>query len=303
MTVAKDNLTFLTLVGASIVGLLTMTTATIKSFASSFNYLGRLCSHIYGGWQRILLTLQDSPANLLVVALGILLLFSLARAFLILAKQLNQTKRYAKEIYASNFKSAVPAFCYGLIHRSIFLNQRLLKKLSPLEIQAVVLHEEYHLKNFDNLKVLIARFLTRLLFFLPFIKNLSEIFEEEKEFAADSWAAKKLGAPTVAAALYRLAEISSVNNQKNLLIGNFAGALNRIERLLEQEPKKTNIFWGSWLTSFLIIFFIVLSFFQKPFTLAKNQMLMPTEKANDACNFNCTPYLHPKACSIPKNNS
>jgi len=302
MNITKDNLTFLTQATLSLAGLFLVTGSSIKSLASSFNYLNRLCSHMYDGWQKVLLTLKNYPTDPLAIILGILLFSGLIWAFFVLTKQIKETRRFAKENYTHHLKSTMAAFCHGLIHRSIFLNQTLLKKLSPLEIQAVVLHEEYHLKNFDNLKVLITRFLGRLLFFLPFIKNLGEAFEKEKEFAADSWAAKKVGALTVAAALYRLLETSSATKEENL-IGNFTGATNRIERLLGEKSRKTNLSLRSWSISLLIIFFIALSFFQKPFALAQNQMLMPTEKANDVCNFNCIPYLHPKACSVPKNNS
>lgn len=305
MTITKNNLTFLTLVGLSSVGLLIVTTTFVKSLTSSSNYLGRLCSHMYDVWQKMLLTWQNSPANLWLLALGLILFLGLIRALFVLGRQIRETKQFIKEIPAVNFKPPLPAFCYGLIRQSIYLNLPLLKKLSPAEVQAVVLHEEYHLKNRDNLKVLIVRLLAGVWFFLPFIKNLAEDYESEKEFAADSYAAQKLGAPTVAAALYRLLEMSPLENTQNLLLGNFAPTAKRIERLLGEKTSPSNISWRSCFLNLTIILLIGLTFFQKPAAGAQNQMLMPTEKPNAACNSYCQPavtcsksdtiYIHPRA--------
>lgn len=77
------------------------------------------------------------------------------------------------------------AFCYGLLRPRICLSTGLVHLLDDQELEAVLLHEFYHLQNHDPLKIVLARTLGRAFFFLPVIDELSRRYAMARELAAD----------------------------------------------------------------------------------------------------------------------
>lgn len=77
------------------------------------------------------------------------------------------------------------SFCYGLLKPRICLSTGLIKNLSSKELKAVLLHESYHLKNHDPLKIIIAKASSRMFFFIPTISDFQNLYSFSREIAAD----------------------------------------------------------------------------------------------------------------------
>lgn len=93
------------------------------------------------------------------------------------------------------------AFCYGVLHPKIVLSSQLISALSNKELQAVLLHESYHLKNYDPLKIILSKTLSSVFFFIPILKDLQRYYFLTKEIAADGEAIKAGGRQVLASAL------------------------------------------------------------------------------------------------------
>lgn len=85
------------------------------------------------------------------------------------------------------------AFCYGVLHPKIVLSSQLISALSNKELQAVLLHESYHLKNYDPLKIILSKTLSSVFFFIPILKDLQRHYLLTKEIAADTEVIKQSG--------------------------------------------------------------------------------------------------------------
>ncbi len=82
--------------------------------------------------------------------------------------------------------SEVPlCFCAGFIAPRIYLSRGLTAKLTPEQLEALLLHEKYHLKNCDPLKMLLGRLVVSALFFVPVLQDVLTRYLIEKEIAAD----------------------------------------------------------------------------------------------------------------------
>lgn len=77
------------------------------------------------------------------------------------------------------------SFCYGFLKPRIVLSSQLLQILTDKELKAVLIHEHYHLKNRDPLKIMLGQIAFSMFWFLPILKDLHEHFIVLKEFSAD----------------------------------------------------------------------------------------------------------------------
>ncbi len=77
------------------------------------------------------------------------------------------------------------SFCFGLINPEIVLSKKLIDALTNTEIKAVLLHESYHLKNRDPLKILLSQVTISIFFFVPILKDFHKYYSLSKEISAD----------------------------------------------------------------------------------------------------------------------
>jgi Zn-dependent protease with chaperone function len=96
------------------------------------------------------------------------------------------------------------AFCFGLLRPRICISMGLLAMLSDKEVKAVLLHERHHQRHFDPLRTLIVDGIAALLFFLPIVAELRDLFHTETELAADRYAIRTTGRAPLAGALHKL---------------------------------------------------------------------------------------------------
>ena len=85
------------------------------------------------------------------------------------------------------------AFNYGLLKSKIAISTGLIESLSDQELEAVVLHETYHLQNSHVILFLLAELSNALLFFIPVINTLVRNIKLGFEINADSATASAQG--------------------------------------------------------------------------------------------------------------
>lgn len=104
---------------------------------------------------------------------------------LVIARKLGITNKI--DIIESNRFSS---FCYGLFKPRICLSLNLVKSLNIGELEAVLIHESYHLKNRDPLKILLSQIAASMFFFIPTIGDFHNYYTLSKEVDADRLAIK-----------------------------------------------------------------------------------------------------------------
>mgnify|MGYP001568946792 CR=1 FL=1 len=78
------------------------------------------------------------------------------------------------------------AFCLGVRHPKIYVSTGIVSLLTSEELEAVLLHERYHLHNRDALTMLTASIGESLLPFFPLLSDFLRNFRVEREIKADA---------------------------------------------------------------------------------------------------------------------
>lgn len=85
------------------------------------------------------------------------------------------------------------AFTCGLVRPRVVLSRGLSASLEQEELEAVLLHEKYHLSHYEPLKVCLGRAMARSLFLIPLAGLLWRGYMQAKELAADRYAIGQMG--------------------------------------------------------------------------------------------------------------
>src|SRR5207245_144559 len=93
------------------------------------------------------------------------------------------------------------SFAYGALTPRVAVSRGLVELASGEELAAVLVHERYHVRNLDPLKVLVARALPATFFYLPAFGGLRERYVAGRELAADRRAVAHYGRKPLAGAL------------------------------------------------------------------------------------------------------
>jgi Zn-dependent protease with chaperone function len=96
------------------------------------------------------------------------------------------------------------SFCFWFRNPRICLSTALVHRLDDDELRAVLIHERYHLRHRDPLRVVIARYFAAGLYVVPVVDELASFYALQKEIAADDDAVRHVGVAPLAAALYKL---------------------------------------------------------------------------------------------------
>jgi hypothetical protein len=97
------------------------------------------------------------------------------------------------------------SFCYWFFRPRICLSTELARRLDREELRAVLLHERYHLRHRDPLRLVVARYFAAGLYVIPVVDELLGFYALEKEIAADEDAVREAGGvSSLANALYKV---------------------------------------------------------------------------------------------------
>ena len=95
------------------------------------------------------------------------------------------------------------SFTYGALRPRVVVSRGLLESASLDELEAVLVHERYHVRNLDPLKIVLARALAHGLFFVPALRELEGRYLAGRELAADQRALSRCGRRPLASALLK----------------------------------------------------------------------------------------------------
>lgn len=93
-------------------------------------------------------------------------------------------------VIASN---KLTAYTIGLFRSKIVISKALINQLTVDQLEAIILHEIYHVKSRHLFWLLISRLSSSLFFFVPFVSHLAERLKTEFEIASDSFVVNKQG--------------------------------------------------------------------------------------------------------------
>lgn len=216
------------------------------------------------------------------------------RAVKIVASELNLDGKVDIIKYKNRF-----SFCYGIIRPRICLSTGLIKTLNKQELKAVILHESYHLKNYDPLKIVIGASIARMLFFIPALKDLQKYYALSKEIAADSMAIQNTGKQPL---LNSLSKLITLNNPKFSGVAAFASIddlemrIKYLSGLQRQVLFRPSIFSIS--LSIIVILFLIVVLKAPVYAMGIDEQSMNTSyyvcPYDDRCFRECKERLRTK---------
>lgn len=80
------------------------------------------------------------------------------------------------------------AFTHGFFNKKIIVSSQLIKRLTPRQLEAVILHEQKHVLNFHSVYLLITEMLVQTFFFIPLLSDLATLVKVSIEKQADNHA-------------------------------------------------------------------------------------------------------------------
>ena len=127
------------------------------------------------------------------------------------------------------------SFCYWFRRPRICLSTGLIRRLDDGELRAVLLHERYHLKQRDPLRLVIARYFAAGLYVVPVVDELVAYYTVQKEVAADQAAVRAMGGVrALASALFKaLPEADEVDLGLLVPVGPLSVTEARIDQLVD----------------------------------------------------------------------
>ena len=96
------------------------------------------------------------------------------------------------------------SFAYGAWRPRVVVSRGLLDCASEEELRAVLVHERYHVRNLDPLKVVLARAASATFFLVPVLRALEQRYLAARELAADRRAVRACGRHPLAGALLKV---------------------------------------------------------------------------------------------------
>ena len=128
------------------------------------------------------------------------------------------------------------AFCFGFLRPRICLSASLVDLLTTSQFRAALLHEDYHRRHFDPLRILLVEAIGAALFFLPIVQEWRTLYKIKLELNADRYAVGKAGKVALAGALHRLLSYSAASvSLPNVVTAGISANSARIAALLGER--------------------------------------------------------------------
>lgn len=152
------------------------------------------------------------------------------------------------------------AFCLGIRNPKVYISTKTVSVMTKRQLEAILLHEKYHLEHGDSLTLFIGS-LPQLLFpFFPILPKLLEHYKIEREIKADKQAVRELGTTMpVIGVLKKLLGIGSVSPGFVSSIADTNSLEIRIKSLLNRKTKYPKIKKIDFLISIFSLGFIIAS--------------------------------------------
>jgi beta-lactamase regulating signal transducer with metallopeptidase domain len=135
----------------------------------------------------------------------------------------------------------------GFLKPAVVIPGWVLKELSPLELNAILLHELAHLRRWDDWTNLAQRIVSALLFFHPAIWWISDRLSREREMACDDFVLAATSNPRgYAQCLVTVAEKSFLRRSLALAqaaVGRMHQTAHRVARILDADRPAATKVW------------------------------------------------------------
>ncbi len=183
------------------------------------------------------------------------------------------------------------AFCLGMRRPKIYISTTMVSLMNEQELEAVLLHENYHLKNRDTLTMLIASISESLLPFFPLLSDLLRNYRIEREIKADREAINGLGkSEPIVSVLKKLLNYSSPAVATVSAIADQDTLEPRIKSLIKkdfhfQKFKLKHMVVS--LVSFFVLSFLVIGPVQATDFHMQNEHVMMLCPYEDSCTMWC----------------
>lgn len=111
-----------------------------------------------------------------------------------LSKYNSLLQKYSLELSVYVIESSRQvAFCFGLFNPKIYVSTGLLTSVSKKELEAILLHENYHMKHYHSLILTSLSLFETISTFFPFIRDIINEFKLRFEIQADQSAIQIMG--------------------------------------------------------------------------------------------------------------
>lgn len=270
------NKAFFILLLLSAIALVDLATIFIKTMPMLLSHVVYICQKTFSN---VIFTFSHSGPLLLIVLMAIILLIG----SLTLAIQILKTSRYLKKNLsrkiqiASILRSITQelnldgkinivkdnhkfSFCYGLVKPKICISTGLLKNLTENELKAILLHESYHLKNHDPLKILLGKTSAIMFFFIPILRDIQNYYAFSKEIAADEVVIKNGNKNSLISVLSKLMVTDSPRLAGVAALANINDLEKRILYLSGKQIKNTfkPSFTNILISTFVVLFSLII---------------------------------------------
>ena len=183
--------------------------------------------------------------------------------------KLNITRKI-KIVSGNKFSSP---FTKGFLKPIIYLPVSIFSNLTPLQIEAIILHELVHIKKYDYLIILIQNIIEKVLYFNPFVKLIGNIARKEREILCDDLVTQYYDKLEYTNALYTIAKYnerytataSAKGNSENELLDRI-----KIIHKIKADKPKLNIAKVSVIIISVLLIYIVLPVQQSPVPINSN---------------------------------
>lgn len=113
-----------------------------------------------------------------------------------LTKRLNRKYRYWRTEFIVIQDEAFLALVLGVWKPKIVVSAAVFNLCNEREVEAILLHERYHCRNRDNLKLFLSVLMVDAFGYLPIVKSIVRYYQISKELLADRYAIKQMGNET-----------------------------------------------------------------------------------------------------------
>jgi beta-lactamase regulating signal transducer with metallopeptidase domain len=125
------------------------------------------------------------------------------------------------------------SFCTGFLSPRIYVSRAIVESLTAEELEALLLHERYHLTNRDPLRILLGELIVSGLFFVPVLRDLFKRYLVKKEIAADQYAIQYQGnRHGIASTLNKLLQKEACDGTASFAVSGTDALRDRIDNML-----------------------------------------------------------------------
>lgn len=176
---------------------------------------------------------------------------------------MTERMNFSRKIVIHTSTKVVGPVMIGYLKPMILVPMGFFSDLAPAEIEAIILHELAHIKRKDYLHLFIQQIINLIMFYHPAIWLLDKMTKQERENACDDYVVDTTGDPKTYVKALGTMQLNFSKTQNKMamnLLNDKNAVLNRLKRLLGEEPRQKVSGKFFVLPVILLISLVLLSF-------------------------------------------